>query len=58
MWLLLLFSLPAQACGACRPVVMARIAAEPYWPTALLLNLPVLLILILAVALYRAGAVR
>jgi hypothetical protein len=59
---LALSSLPwsgaAAACGSCRPLVMARIAAEPFWPTALMLALPIVLLVLIALMLDRAGSGR
>ena len=55
---LLPWSGAAAACGSCRPLVMARIAAEPFWPTALLLALPVALLLLIALAVHHAGSRR
>jgi len=49
---------PALACGACRPLVMARVAAEPFWPTALMLALPILLLVGIAWAVHRSGGAR
>jgi hypothetical protein len=48
----------ALACGSCRPLVMARIAAQPFWPTLALLALPPLLLVLIAAAIYRGGARR
>jgi hypothetical protein len=49
---------PVVACGSCRPLVMARIAAEPFWPTVLMLALPVVLLVLLALVLHRGGSQR
>jgi hypothetical protein len=56
--LLLLIPVSAWACGACRPLVMARIASEPFWTTLLLLSLPVLALLLIALLVGRSGAPR
>jgi hypothetical protein len=37
---------------------MARIAAEPFWPTALMLALPIVLLVLIALMLDRAGSGR
>lgn len=34
---------------------MARLASEPFWPTVVLLLLPVLLLMLIALAIHRSG---
>ena len=48
----------AAACSACRPLVMARISAEPFWPTALMLAVPAIVLVLLALTIHRGGSSR
>lgn len=42
-----------QACGSCRPLVMARIASEAFWPTLAALAVPAAVLAAVAALLWR-----
>jgi hypothetical protein len=44
---------PALACGSCRPLVMARIASEAFWPTLAALSVPAAVLAAVAALLWR-----
>lgn len=49
---------PADACTHCRPLVEARLAAEPFWPTALAAAVPALVLALVALLTHRTGGRR
>lgn len=49
---------PADACTHCRPLVEARLVAEPFWPAVLAATVPALVLALVAQLTHHAGGGR